>query len=76
LTEVALEMVQANMAIACMPIWTLTAFQNKKELVYKRISKNGLKRGHYISFRSEDQHKKYFVDFVTNFKEEFANINY
>ncbi len=71
LTEVALEMTTANFGIMCMPLWTLKSFHLSEELMYKKISKNGLKRSHFLVFRKSDNTKKYIRDFVTNFTEEF-----
>lgn len=72
LTEVALEMVNANMGIICMPKWALQPFKIPKDILFKRISKNGLKRTHYLVFRKSDKTKKYFNDFITNFEENFS----
>lgn len=71
LTEVALEMVKANMGIICMPKWALQSFEMPDELNFKRIGKNGLKRTHYIVVRKVDRHKKYISDFISNFEEHF-----
>ncbi|NAS14432.1 LysR family transcriptional regulator [Poritiphilus flavus] len=72
LTEVALEMVHANMGIMCIPKWALKPFKLSDELVFKRIGKNGLKRRHYLVFREVDKAKKYINDFISNFEEEFS----
>ncbi|GAA0894370.1 LysR substrate-binding domain-containing protein [Fulvivirga kasyanovii] len=72
LTEVALEMVSANMGITCMPQWALTMFRIPEELVFKRIGKNGLKRTHYLISRVEDQSKKYISEFISSFEEDFV----
>ena len=73
LTEVALEMVNANMGIMCMPKWALKSFKLSDDLVFKRIGKNGLKRTHYLVFRKADKVKKYINDFISNFEEDFSN---
>ncbi len=73
LTEVALEMINANMGIICMPKWALTSFKLSDDLVFKRIGKNGLKRTHYIVFRTSDRDKKYINDFISNFEDTFSN---
>ena len=72
LTEVALEMVHANMGIMCMPKWALKSFIDYERLVFKRIGRNGLKRKHYLVFRKSDQTKKYITDFVSNFVDSFS----
>jgi len=72
LTEVALEMVSANMGIMCMPKWALKSFKVSDDLNFKRIGKNGLKRTHYLVFRKSDKDKKYINDFISNFEEEFS----
>ncbi|WP_459210374.1 LysR family transcriptional regulator [Aquimarina rhabdastrellae] len=69
LTEVALEMVTANMGIMCVPRWALKSFKLSTDLVFKRIGKHGLKRTHYLVTRQADKNKKYINDFVLNFKE-------
>jgi len=72
LTEVALEMVDANMGIMCMPKWALKSFKVSDDLIFKRIGKNGLKRTHYLVFRKADKVKKYVNDFISNFEEDFS----
>ncbi len=74
LTEVALEMVQANIGITCMPKWALRSFRLSEELKFKKIGSNGLKRKHYLVVRKSDIGKKYVNDFLLNFKEYFQNF--
>jgi len=74
LTEVALEMVDANMGIMCMPKWALKSFKLPKTIDFKRIGKNGLKRTHYLIFRKSDKDKKYINDFISNFEEDFSKF--
>ncbi|MCE7991634.1 MAG: LysR family transcriptional regulator [Roseivirga sp.] len=71
MTEVALEMVQANMGLMCMPKRYLEAFRGVKNLVLKPIGPHGLKRTQYLVSRSADQSKKYIHDFVAMIQEEF-----
>ncbi|AWM14095.1 LysR family transcriptional regulator [Flavobacterium sediminis] len=72
LTEVALEMVDANMGIMCMPKWALKSFKLSDNLAFKRIGRNGLKRTHYLVFRKADRDKKYINDFIANFEDDFS----
>ena len=72
LTEVALEMISANMGIMCMPKWALKSFKISDDLVFKRIGKNGLRRTHYLIVRKADIAKKYINDFISSFKEDFS----
>jgi len=72
LTEVALEMVNANMGIICMPKWALKSFKVSDDLIFKRISSHGLKRTHHLVFRKSDKSKKYIHDFISNFKDDFS----
>lgn len=72
LTEVALEMVAANMGVMCLPKWALKSFNLPKDLDFKRIGKDGFKRKHYVVFRKSDKEKKYINDFISNFKEQFS----
>lgn len=72
-TEVALEMVSANMGLMCVPKWALQSFKLSEDLVFKKIGKNGLKRSHYLIIRNKDSSKKYIKDFVLNFREHFQN---
>lgn len=72
LTEVALEMVDANMGIMCMPVWALKSFKLSEDLRFKRMGKNGLKRTHYLVFRKSDKAQRYINDFIFNFKERFT----
>ena len=72
LTEVALEMVGANMGMMCMPKWAMKPFKLSEDLVLKKLGRNGLKRTHYLVSRAEDQQKSYITDFIANFEEEFS----
>lgn len=72
LTEVALEMVNANMGILCMPNWALKQFKLSKELVFKQLGIQGLKRKHYLTFHKDNVYKKYYQDFIQNLEEEFG----
>ncbi|CAM1372846.1 LysR family transcriptional regulator [Tenacibaculum xiamenense] len=72
LTEVALEMVQANMGIICMPKWAINSFKLSNDIMFKQIGKNGLKRTHYLVYRNSDKSKKYLHDFISNFEEHFS----
>lgn len=73
LNEVALEMIEANMGVVCMPLWAIKSFQISDELVFRRISRNGIKRTHYLVARKQDGSKKYINDFISNFVEFFSN---
>ena len=75
LTEVSLEMVNANMGVMCLPKWALKAFNLSKDLVFKRIGKSGLIRTHYLVLRKSDMDKKYLSDFILNIEEEFIYDN-
>ncbi|WP_442266899.1 LysR family transcriptional regulator [Tenacibaculum sp. ZS6-P6] len=72
LTEVALEMVEANMGLICVPIWAVNSFKVSEELTFKKLGSNGVKRTHYIVFRKEDKLKKYINDFISNFEDHFS----
>ncbi len=72
LTEVALEIVEANLGILCMPKWALKSFNISTQLVFKRIGQNGLKRRHFLVIRKEDKRQKYMQDFISNFSEQFS----
>lgn len=74
LTEFALEMDNANMGILCMPKWALKSFRLSDDFEFKRITKNGLKRTHYLVFRKSDDDKKYIDDFISNFEEDFSEL--
>ncbi|MEO0555591.1 MAG: LysR family transcriptional regulator [Bacteroidota bacterium] len=71
-TEVTLQWINANMGVTCVPPWTLKPFNLSEELVFKRIGKHGLKRSHYLVMREEDRNQEYFVNFVSNFFEDFS----
>ncbi len=70
-TEITLSMIDANMGMMCAPKWQLSAFQLSKELVFKRIGKNGLKRKHYLVVKKQQRNKKYIHDFISSFEEDF-----
>lgn len=73
-TEITLSMIKANMGIMCAPQWQLSPFNLSKELVFKRIGINGLKRKHYLVVKKQKRNKKYIHDFITNFEEDFLDI--
>ena len=73
LTEMSIEMVNANMGIMCIPKWTLKPFKVLEDIIYKKIGKNGLKRIHYLVVRKEDRDKKYIDDFVNSFEEDYSS---
>ena len=72
LTEVALEMVSANMGIMCMPNWALKSFKLSENITFKKIGALGLKRTHYLVVREQDRNKKYIKDFISNFEDCFV----
>ena len=74
LTEVALEMVNANMGILCMPKWAVKSFKVSNNLIFQQIGKNGLKRTHYLVFRKSDKSKKYINDFILNYEDDFSKV--
>ncbi|MEL7123851.1 MAG: LysR family transcriptional regulator, partial [Bacteroidota bacterium] len=71
LTEVALEMVSANMGVLCLPKWALQSFKLSSDLVFKPISMQGIKRTHYLVFPTADKSKKYIHDFIENYRDGF-----
>lgn len=75
LTEVALELVQANMGITCIPKWALKSFKITEILTFKPLTETGLKRKHYLVYRSDNRDKKYIMDFIDNMKDEFRQDN-
>jgi LysR family transcriptional regulator for metE and metH len=70
MTEVALELIEANMGIACYPKWQLSAFRLPDTIRLVRLGKDGFKRTHYLSTRSNFKASKYIQDFVDSFLEE------
>ncbi|WP_139957863.1 LysR family transcriptional regulator [Flavicella sediminum] len=72
LTQVALEMIDANIGVMCMPKWALKSFKLPDTIVFKKLGKTGLKRKHYLVVRKPDREKKYINDFISNFVEEFS----
>jgi len=73
-TEITLSMIHANMGIMCAPKWQLRPFKLSKELIFKRIGKNGLKRTHYLVVKKEQSNKKYIHDFISSFEEDFLDV--
>ncbi|WP_282160355.1 LysR family transcriptional regulator [Ulvibacterium marinum] len=73
-TEITLSMIEANMGIMCAPKWQLKSFDLSEDIAFKRISKNGLKRDHYLVVRKSNRNKKYIHDFISCFTEDFLNI--
>jgi len=73
-TEITLSMIEANMGIMCAPKWQLTRFKLSKELLFKRIGRNGLKREHYLVVKKKHRNKKYIHDFISSFEEYFLEV--
>jgi len=69
MTEVALELIESNMGIACFSKWALKLFKLPEALRFVRLGQHGLRRKHYLAIRSEDEHKQYIRDFIDNIKE-------
>ena len=70
-TEISLSMINANMGVMCAPKWQLAPFKKSKELIFKRLGKNGLKRKHYLVVKTSQRNKKYIHDFISSFEEDF-----
>ncbi|MCL6296708.1 LysR family transcriptional regulator [Jejuia spongiicola] len=70
-TEITLSMIEANMGLMCAPKWQLKPFKLSENIVFKRISKNGLKRNHYLVVKAINKNKKYIHDFISSFEEDF-----
>jgi len=73
-TETTLSMIEANMGIMCAPKWQLKPFKLSNNIVFKRISKNGLKREHYLVVKVMNRNKKYIHDFISSFEEDFLSM--
>ncbi|OJJ23962.1 LysR family transcriptional regulator [marine bacterium AO1-C] len=73
-TEITLSMIAANMGIMCAPKWQLSSFKLFENLVFKRISTQGLKRTHYLVVKQAYKNRQYINDFIASFEEEFLNI--
>lgn len=73
LTEVALEMIEANLGIMCMPKWALKSFKLSENLKFRSLSEKSLKRKHYLVIKKEDEDKKYINDFIINFLDVFKS---
>lgn len=70
MTEVALELIEANMGIACYPKWQLKSFQLSNALQLLKIGERGFIRTHYLSTRANFKESKYIQDFIDSFLEE------
>lgn len=70
-TSVMLEMINTNMGFTCVPPWTLTSFKLSDQLIFKKIGPNGLQRTQYLTYRTEDETKRYISDFIANLREDF-----
>ncbi len=71
-TEVALELVNANMGVVCLPEWSLRSYKVSDDLILKKIGKHGLKRSHYLVVKDENRNKKHIDAFIKNFEEDFV----
>jgi LysR family transcriptional regulator, regulator for metE and metH len=71
LTEAILEMVKAEMGIACMPLRALKPFVESRGFKLVKLGRKGLLRINYAAFRASDSSKKYLLNFIENLKEEF-----
>jgi len=59
----------------CMPSWTLKPFKLPKDIVFKKLGKQGLTRKHYLIFHQDNATKKYYQDFIQNLEEEFGGVD-
>lgn len=73
-TEISLSLIAANMGIMCAPKWQLQPFRLDKDLMFKRISKNGLKRKHYLVVKTANRNKRHIYDFIASFEEHFLEV--
>ncbi|WP_298316649.1 LysR family transcriptional regulator [uncultured Aquimarina sp.] len=73
-TEITLSMIEANMGVMCAPKWQLNSFKLSEDIVFKRISKNGLKRNHFLVVKKKHRNKKYIHDFISSFEEDFLSV--
>ncbi|GAA4278649.1 LysR family transcriptional regulator [Aquimarina mytili] len=73
-TEISLSLIEANMGIMCAPKWQLKSFKLSDQISFKRISKNGLKRNHYMVVKTVNRNKRYIFDFISSFEEDFINL--
>ncbi|WP_024769359.1 LysR family transcriptional regulator [Aquimarina macrocephali] len=73
-TEITLSMIEANMGIMCVPKWQLKSFKLSNDIIFKRISKNGLKRNHYLVVKTLNRNRKYIHDFISSFEEDFLSL--
>ncbi|WP_438423622.1 LysR family transcriptional regulator [Aquimarina macrocephali] len=73
-TEITLSMIEANMGIMCAPKWQLKSFKLSNDIIFKRISKNGLKRNHYLVVKTLNRNRKYIHDFISSFEEDFLSL--
>jgi len=72
LKEVSIEMVEANMGVACFPTWALKSFSLPNTLKMIPLGENGTKRKHYLVVKKEDTDKQYVADFMDNMVEAAA----
>ncbi|MCB0640510.1 MAG: LysR family transcriptional regulator [Phaeodactylibacter sp.] len=73
LSEVALELVAANMGLLCMPKWALRSFRLAPELCFKPLGQTGLKRQHYVVTRKSDLGQRYLQTFLEGCAEFFRD---
>jgi len=69
--SVLLEMIEANLGVLCMPKWVFKKSIVSDKIVFKKLGENGLKRTHYLAFRTEDKSKMHIADFIDNITEEY-----
>ncbi|WP_298485932.1 LysR family transcriptional regulator [uncultured Maribacter sp.] len=70
-TEASLSMIESNMGVLCAPKWQLKPFKMSEDIVFKSISKNGIKRNHYLVVKKVNLNKKHIHNFISNFIEYF-----
>lgn len=64
LTEASIEMVKADMGIMAMAKWAIQPYLKNNSIKAIKISKNGLKRKHYIAYMSNKTYPDYFQHFI------------
>lgn len=64
LTEASLEMVKADMGVMAMAKWAVQPYLKNNPIQLVKISKNGLKRKHFIAVMNDRQQPAYFRHFI------------
>ena len=72
-TDACIELVKAGLGVMVLPEWMLKPYAGSSELVFKRITSQGVYRHQYISMLKERDQPVYYASLISYLKEEIKS---